>query len=359
MIKLHAIENSIEKGLYYLENHQYPNGEFCCYIAQDVDLQKDCLPDTSIFATTLICNSLLSLQEYPAIQPMLGKAGWLIKSHQLRGGVWDYYTGWHRLYKIVPPDVDDTVFASQLLNTLNIEFTNNIPQLLSNRNRKGLFYTWFLPRVSAKGNKTHWLIGFRMLKSLFKCMLMYRYIGCKPNDVDAVVNANVLYYLGYNEKTAPIIPYLISIVDNELENNCDNWYHNPFAFYYFVSRNYTHCPVMLEPIKQKMTNRILSTIGPNGCMKNSSLDTALGIVSLLNINYTGGELEKAISYLISEQYKTGEWQRKALYHGGTTGKGTFGSEELTTGFCLEALAKYKQYLINTQQSQTTCLQNFL
>lgn len=357
MTNIQFIESSIQRGLSYLENHQYPNGEFCCYIAQDIDLKKDCLPDTSIFATTLICNSLSSLKEYPSVQPMLEKAGWLIKSHQLRGGVWDYYTGWHLLYKIVPPDVDDTVFASQLMTTLNLPYINNIPPLLSNRNRQGLFYTWFLPRFSAKGNKTHWRIGCRMLRSPFKCLLMYKQIGCRPNDVDAVVNANVLYYLGYNENTAPIIPYLIDIVDNQQEASCDNWYHNPFAFYYFVSRNYTHCSVMLEPIKQKIINRILSTITSNGCMKGSLLDTALGIASLLNLNYRGEELEKAIKYLISEQYKTGEWQRKALYHGGTTGKGSFGSEELTTGFCLEALAKYKQYIMKSKQSLTTCLQN--
>ena len=70
-------------------------------------------------------------------------------------------------------------------------------------------------------------------------------------------------------------------------------------------------------------------------------DTALAACTLLNFNYTGIELTKAVSYIIRYQQESGEWERRRIYYMGPSKIVGSGSEELTTAFCLEALERYR------------------
>ena len=159
-------------------------------------------------------------------------------------------------------------------------------------------------------------------------------------DIDAVVNANVLYYLGDIEETQPVIEYLLRIIAENREADCDTWYRNPFSVYYFFSRNYYAGISRLEPMRQPVIDRILAQSKPDGRIGETPLDTALAACTLLNFNYTGHALDKAIGFLISSQRETGEWERRILYYGGPKKLSGYGSEELTTGFCVEALSKF-------------------
>ena len=74
------------------------------------------------------------------------------------------------------------------------------------------------------------------------------------------------------------------------------------------------------------------------------MDTALGCCTLMNIGYFGPELKKGIEYILRAQQGMGNWARWAFYYGGPKKKAAWGSEELTTGFCIEALTRYQSYL---------------
>jgi hypothetical protein len=82
----------------------------------------------------------------------------------------------------------------------------------------------------------------------------------------------------------------------------------------------------------------------------NALETALGACALFSCN--ARPPEATIEALIAAQRADGRWPREPLYHGGRKrdGDGVFaapdrhtpywGSEALTTGFCIEALARW-------------------
>jgi hypothetical protein len=328
-----TVDESILKGAKYLRQHQFPNGEFCCYIGNE-DSMKDTVPDANLFPTSLICYSLLSLAHLPDVDQVLQLSASFLQYQSMRAGVWNNFTTAHKYFKICPADVDNTACASIVLKALKREYTANENILLLNRNKSGLFYTWYTLRPNKVWNKDYWLLLLRELRFPISSYIFWTKNEARKNDIDGAVNANVLFYLGLKDTTMPIINFMLDIISQGKEDDCDKWYRNPFTIYYFFS---------LEPIRNPIIERILNTIQKDGSFANGVLDTALGIVSLIKLGYHGEALQNAIKFLIDTQSAYGEWPRWALYYGGSKKLQNYGSEELTTGFCLEALSLYKNY----------------
>jgi len=80
---------------------------------------------------------------------------------------------------------------------------------------------------------------------------------------------------------------------------------------------------------------------PSGIIGDNVLDTSLAICTMLNFNYLGPELEPAIGFLLNEQKKNGSWAKRGFYYDGPKKLVSWGSEELTTSFCLEAIWRYR------------------
>jgi len=334
-----TIDQAIAQGVDYLHQHQFPNGEFCLYLGHEDNL-KDTIPYSNMFSTSLICYSLLKLSHLPKAKEMLDLSGTFLQFQSMRAGTWNNFTSWAPLFKVCPADVDNTACASKVLQSLKRDYPMNRDIMLCNRNSKGLFYTWYTLRPNTTWNKDYWLLILREFKYPIQSFFFWSKFECNRNDVDAAVNANVLFYLGLDESTKPIINYMLNIIEQNKEADCDLWYRNPFTIYYFFSRNYKGGITALEPVKKPIIDRILATVQTNGSIGNSILDTALGIITLINLNYNSMVLTKAINHLLDHQTSYGNWARRAVYYGGPKKLSCFGSEELTTGFCLEALALY-------------------
>lgn len=333
-------EKAIEKGIDYLYQHQYPNGEYCCYMAPDDAMSVWCVPDSSVFPASLIMNALVPLMGNPKVDQMLERSAGFLQYQAMRGGVWNNFTRWHQLFPFCPPDTDSTVYASKALQTLNKDYVANHGILLANRNSAGLFYTWYALRPNKVRNKNFWLLLLRELKHPVTSFFFWRRNECTRYDIDGVVNANALFYLGLNEHTQPIIPYLLNIIDQQQEASCDKWYRNPVTFYYFVSRNYNAGITALEPARAQIISRIIAKVKDDGSIGESILDTALAISALINFSYHHEIVDRAIEQLVNHQQPSGEWPRRALFYSGPKKEMCWGSEELTTAFCLEALTKY-------------------
>jgi len=82
------------------------------------------------------------------------------------------------------------------------------------------------------------------------------------HDVDAVIEANVLFYLGERPETQPIIEYFIRVLRGGEEDSCDRWYLNRFMFYYAVSRNFHAGVVALGEVRDESVARIVSARSP-------------------------------------------------------------------------------------------------
>ncbi|MBH8560010.1 prenyltransferase/squalene oxidase repeat-containing protein [Hymenobacter negativus] len=336
------LASAIAQGLDYLHQHQYPNGEFCSYFAPDAAMQEWCVHDSCIFPTALVANSLLSLAQHPQAEEMLTRTTGFLQYHMNRGGLWHHFTGLHPMRDPLPLDMDDTACVSALLQARGVDCPTptNVPLLLANRNRQGLFYTWFVAR-GWNANRTHWRITLPRLARPLRNLLLWRSVEATPGDVDPVVNANALYYLGDIPETQPVIAWLLRLIAEHQEAGCDKWYPDPHVVYYFLSRNYSRGITQLEPARQPVIDRIVAAARPDGRLGNTVLDTALAICTLLNWGAQPPELRPAVQFLLGAQQAHGEWPRWLVYYGGAKKLVGWGSEEMTTAFCLEALARYQ------------------
>lgn len=340
-----TVARAIRLGLDYLSQHQYPNGEFCSYFAPDAPMQQWCVPDSCIFPTALIASSLLFLAQHPPAEEMLTRTTGFLQYQMNHGGLWHHFTGLHPMRGPLPLDMDDTACVSALLRARGVArpTPTNVPLLLANRNRQGLFYTWFVWRGWNR-NRTHWRLTLPRLLHPLRNLLFWWAIEARPHDVDAVVNANALYYLGDRLETQPTITWLLRIIAERQEASCDRWYPDPFFVYYAFTRCYHAGIARLEPLRQPIVDRILARAQPDGRLGDTLLDTAWAVCSLLNLGVYPLEVSNAVAYLVQNQTAAGAWPRWLAYYGGPKKLQGWGSEELTTGFCLEALARYEAQL---------------
>jgi hypothetical protein len=352
-VSLNDINNSIAAGVSYLKEHQCHNGEFFSYMSNTEEMaetgdNKWCVPEREVFSAVLIGQSLLFLENFPEVENILDKITAFVSS-QREGRVWNFHVFNFGIFYgkkefIVPFDIDDTVCASSLLKARNIKIPDNLDIILSNRDGKKLFYSWFVFRFRLNLNRSYWRLV--LTDFLRHPAISYFFFKNYRTLVDAVVNANVLYYLGDNENTQAVIAYLLRVIAEEQENNCDNWYRTPFAVYYFFSRNYYIGIEKLEPLRAPIIERIVKKINPNGRIGKTVLETALALCTLLNLKYDGEEVQNVVAFLLNEQQGNGYWQRSVLYWVAPQQYFGWGSEVLTTAFCLEGLARYRHGLKN-------------
>lgn len=342
------IEAAINKGLDYLSQHQYPNGEFCTYISPDDAMQEWCITDSIVFITSVIGSCLLPLSKIPVAASILSRATDFIRGQMVGGGVWNFYSIIHPMRRILPYDADSLSFASHFLMERGeqIPERNNKQLLLDNRARNGLFYTWFVLHPKLHTNKTLWRLSLRGFRTPVHCFLFLLRNG---EDVNIGVNASILSYLGDIPATAPVISEIIKVIADGREHDCDKWYRNPFTIYYLTGRAYHRGVKKLQPVAETIIERILATASADGQLGGSIFDTAIGATTLINLGCRSKVLHKAIDFLITHQGAYGEWPRWLFFYINPGSRYGWGSEELTTAFCLEAIARYKLDFAHTDQ----------
>jgi hypothetical protein len=335
------IENSLSAGLHFLREHQLPSGEFKSYRSTDPKMREDCEFDSSPFPSAQIA---FCLNFFPASTTgeMIRKVIHFFLDEMEGPGIWRYWTAQHHYHKNIPPDLDDVACVSIILQQHAVPFPDNRPLILANRNPQRLFYTWLAPRWSFPRNLSYGRVIMREALKPISLYYFWKLNESKLNDIDGVVNANVLYYLGQSEATAPLIDYLVEIIESNREECCDKWHLSRFNVYYAISRNYYAGVKTLEKIRPEVIRRMTSAAHDDGRIGDNILETALAVCSLLNWNCDSPALHRGIRYLLNTQHSSGEWPIFPYYYGGPKRYFGWGSAELTTGFCLEALVRYLQ-----------------
>lgn len=340
IVNLNAVEAAINQGLTYLAQHQYPNGEFCSYIAPDDPMQGWCTTDSTVFFSSVIGSCLLPLCKTTAAEPILSRITGYLNYQMAAGGVWNFFSMFHPMRRILPYDADSLSFASSFMQARGVQIPerSNKQLLLANRARGGLFYTWFVLHPRVHTNETLWRLSLRGFRKPFRGLL---FLVRNGEDINLGVNASILSYLGDIPETAPAISAIIKMINEGREDNCDKWYLNPFTIYYLISRGYNHGVKKLQPVASPIIERILATASADGQLGKSIFDTAIGATALINFGFKSQELHRAISFLIEKQGTHGEWPRWLFFYLNPKRPYGWGSEELTTAFCLEAIARYK------------------
>ncbi|HWS53439.1 MAG TPA: hypothetical protein VN228_04910 [Pyrinomonadaceae bacterium] len=333
------LDAAVGRALDFLRRSQLPSGEFKAFMSTDNSLERDCVVDSSPFPTALIAYSL-GFADPAAAGPMLEKAVRFFVAEMEGPGLWRYWTKQHRYHSVIPFDLDDVACVSYVLRRHGVAFPANAELILANRSPAGLFYTWMTPRWPPPLKSSYLRVVLRQWLSPLKLYYFWKLNESAPNDVDCVVNANVLFYVGESEATRPVVEYLIEIARRGGEACCDKWHLNPFTFYYVVARNFHAGVAAFESVREEVVGRIVAAANEDGRIGENALETALAACALLYWGSAPPELGRAVRYLLTGQRPAGDWPRAALYFGGPKKYYGWGSEELTTGFCLEALLRY-------------------
>jgi len=184
------------------------------------------------------------------------------------------------------------------------------------------------------------------------------------NDVDLIVNANVLWFMGrVNKLDTPGVAETINLMNHyftELGFHRDPnrycipgvYYPNSLVFQYFVSRAYYEGEVTaLWPSVDTIVGDLVLTVTEN---KNDDtaywdlgephLNTAFAVLVLLNAGVEMPLIEKAVNYLVWEQDSQGGFGDDGAFFCAKMDGGQlilWYSESFTTGMVLEALARWK------------------
>jgi hypothetical protein len=326
---------AIARGAAFLEASQLASGEIPVLATTDPTLADGAQLDPSIFPTAVAAQALAVCPEAATVH---GRACNFLRAEKDRNGLWRHWTREHEHVRSLPPDLDDTSCASAALAAAGTPIANR-DILLANRRGDGLFLTWVVPRPSTTGAAQAWLPQLAHLPTLY---MFFRETSAAPGDVDAVVNANALFYLRDFGRRDAVVDYLLAVLRDSREADCDKWYENRFAILYFLSR-------ALRASGAKAGELVLERLA--AAPPAFALEAAFAACAMLDWERDPGEA--AVALLLDPQLPDGGWPRAALYHGGRERRrdGSFaprhpdtphwGSEALTAAFCLEALSRWR------------------
>ena len=344
-----SIIKSLSSALAFLKQRQLPSGEFICMVADDEVMQTGRREDPVPFFTQHIVYSI-ETAGLPTSDNIIRKSREFLASEAWPGGVWRYWSKRHPGSMFIPPTSDDTSCNAFMMN-IRGENTRLIRKIiLGNRNSDNIYYNWILPRVYHLRYPQTWPALMHIVRSPSKLRLFFR-SGNKPHpkDVDVVVNANVVLFLGENSATAPAVEWIKQVVESGTEATSDRSYQSKYALYYALLRCDRAGIRAFDSLKSLIANRLTEDLkNPD---KLSIMEKAISLLILTEWDFYVPEIGKTVRYLLNSQRLDGSWPISVFCYGGYNKKTCrfWGSEELVTAFCLEALARYQPFQAHNQQ----------
>ena len=315
MIDQLAIRRAIEKGVAFLESAQLPSGEVPIETSPTPEMSGECVRDPVVFPAALAARALSIT---PSAARVRSRALDFLEREMEPDGLWRYPSSEHPGHDHIPLDVDDTSIASSALAAAGRHFPNNRASLLANRARSGLFKTWIV-RWWPHPRKTY---------------RFFRDSTAELGDIDAVINANVVIYLGNCKETQAAIAHMLEVLRANGEMMSTKWYESPFTVWYFFS----HALHEITPEAGEMIVPRIEAESPR-----NALHLALA-ASTLRLWKQAPDVQP----LLDAQLPSGAWQRAGFYHAGLKRVSPnefqptppwWGSEALTTLLAIEALSR--------------------
>ena len=211
-----AIRRAIERGIAYLESAQLPSGEIPIETSPTPDMSGDCVREPVVFPAALAARAFSIT---PSAERVRSRALDFLLREMDPDGLWRHPSSDKPQHYDTPLDVDDTSIASVALLASGREVPDNRRFLLANRERSGLFRTWIVRWWP------HPILTYRF----------FRYSNAEVGEVDAVINANVVIYLGICEETRPAIEHMLAVLRANGEMTSTKWYESRFTVWYFFS----------------------------------------------------------------------------------------------------------------------------
>ncbi len=303
------VGSAIDRAIVFLQDRQLAWGEFASYRFGDPALEEPGRLDSSPFVTTFVLHAL-NFVDHPAVANVRRRALAFLREEREEPGLWRYWSS--RQGTAIDPDLDDTCCASFILSlhpSPDDRLGDNYDRILKNRHASGLFKTWLRAPEA-------------------------------DNDVDGAVNANVLLYLGERAETHAARDIVARAINEDREAVASWYYPDALALYYMVARAYDHGVAGFHICRDAILHKVAArqSIG-----NDNALATALGLCTLASFRAPPNAVsDRSLDRLIDAQEADGSWPRCPFYSGPeppVPHSVWFGSQEMTTALCLEALAR--------------------
>ena len=332
-----ADDSAIERAVAFLRRRQLPYGEFPMMLGQDRRLSSPVF-ESSPFGTTFVMYALAQLDD-PDVAAMTQRAAAFLRDEMEFGGVWRYHSTRQHKHARLPPDLDDTACASYALKLAGVPVPDNAWAFLGSRDTSERFRTWIVPT-----RRKRWNPQFVIARSLGAAQARlrarraavpesedprFRVMQIDHDDVDPVVNANVVLYLGERAETRAAIEFVIHAVLADA-TPFSIYYGDPLALYYAAARAFRHAAPALGVLREPILERITRLSAARDAL--TPLQAAFAASALLTFTPKAPLVRELLRIVRSRQREDGGWDAYAFY-------AVWGSEEVTTGFCLEALAR--------------------
>ena len=297
---------------------QLASGELPIEVSLTPDMTGECIREPCVFPPALAARTLSITS---AADRVRSRALDFLEREMHPDGLWRHPSSDKAMHYDTPLDVDDTSIASVALATAGRQVPDNRRFLINNRDGRGLFRTWIVRWWP------HPLLTYRFFK----------YTTAEVGDVDAVVIANVVIYLGDCEETRSSIASMLDVLRANNESRSTKWYESRFTVWYFFSH-------ALREIAPEAGGMIVPRV--EAATPRNALERAAAISTLLLWNR-----KPDVTSLLDEQLESGAWARTGFYHMGIKEiwpnefrptPPWWGSEALTTMFAVEALARALQ-----------------
>ncbi len=307
------IDNSVEKAILFLAKSQQPNGSFLSLSSKSPTNFKEAIIFPSVFSSTLILSSLARINENETLKTIKEKLASFLLAQRSDAWSFNYWDREAVEYKKIPypDDLDDTFSALAALHLYD-------PKIITGEVLAKSVSLLTTLEVDEGGPYRTWLVDENS-ESAWK-------------DVDFAVNSNIGYFLSL---IGVSLPKQIDFLERQIaEDKIESpYYPNSYPLIYFISRFYK------GPYKDNLIKKIHSLSPSN------SLDNALCALSLMNLNEKHENIKDHVEYVIENQMN-GYWEAAPFYTGVNPKRDNnyfAGSDELTTGFCIEALYAFSQY----------------
>ena len=306
-----ACRESIRRALDFLESTIDENGAWHCirFNTADPDIPRHFERPPFISA---FCTLALESCDEPKAKAIRAATRAYVADTMEYPGLWRYY-------RHLPQDLDSSTLCSLVIgNHPWILLERNVPEILANRDEKGLFQTWILA-----DDEPDVVATFRI-------------------EADPVVNANVIACLGERPETREARQWLEGLIVEGKLDGTSKWYPDTVSIYYAITRALARVPSALERLRPVLAERILGLRDGNGEFGNI-LQIAQAISALYNVGSLQSiDAQHQGERFLMSQREDGSWPELLAFGDqelkwGPAGQIGHGSESVTTAFCIEAL----------------------
>lgn len=298
-----------------IKREQNADGSFPSWSAPLAKWREGKITATSFFTSLILkATPRHTLQNNKTTMTMFSKACHFLLLQKSSNWTWNYWRkkSLESSQFPIPDDLDDTFCAAQA-------FYLNSPKKIPAPGLAKLIKLLTTQEANIGGPYKTWVVPASFSN--------------KWQDIDLAVNSNIAYFLSfYDIKSKNITEFIDKTIAKK--SYTSPYYATPYPVLYFLSRTYqgSHKKQIINFIKSKQK------LGAWG----NPQDTALAIISLLNLEIATNEVQKAISYLTTLPTKeilpypfcTDPQQNGQKY--------AAGSRALTAALIFEALTKYEQ-----------------